>query len=393
MSVKNLLIGIIVIASLTTVGCKRKGCTDSTASNYDNKAKKDDGSCDYNVVGNYDRATMLTNIAQNYIIPAYSNYELTLTNLKSKVNLFNTSPSTSTLQELRLSWKQACIDWQSVAFIDFGPAKDISLKAQTNIFPVDTVLINSNISTGTYDLQIPSNFDAKGLQAIDYLLFGTGANKQAVIDYFMNNVAAKDYLTAISDELKTNASTVLLNWNATYSEAFKNNNTNNSQGSAVSNLVNALSSHFETYVRKGKVGLPAGVFNGFSQQAMPGHVEGFYSGYSIEFVEATMQAMRKYIKGNGFSSNETGQGLDDYINFVSAKDANGNALETTIDTQITKIITALNSHSNPLSFEVVNNSTEVLATYQEMQKLVPLIKVDLTSALGVLVTYQDNDGD
>jgi hypothetical protein len=393
MNVKNLIIGIIIIASIATVGCKRKGCTDSTASNYDSKAKKDDGSCDYNLMGNYDRAIMLTNIAENYIIPAYSNYELTLTNLKSKVSLFNASPSTSTLQELRLSWKQACIDWQSVAFIDFGPAKDLSLKAQTNIFPVDTSLINSNISTGTYDLQIPINFDAKGLQAIDYLLFGTGTNEQAVIDYFINHQAAKDYLSAVSDELKSNASTVLSNWNSSYSEAFKNNNADNSQGSSVSNLVNALSSHFETYVRKGKIGLPAGVFNGFSQQAMPGHVEGLYSEYSFEFAKATMQAMKKYIKGNDFSTNETGQGLDDYINFVSAKDANGNALEITIESQITTIITALNSHSNPLSFEVVNNSSKVLATYQEMQKLVPLIKVDLTSALGVLVTYQDNDGD
>ncbi len=35
--------------------CKKKGCTDSTATNYNNKAKKDNGSCLYkpfiNVIG------------------------------------------------------------------------------------------------------------------------------------------------------------------------------------------------------------------------------------------------------------------------------------------------------------------------------------------------------
>ena len=70
-----------------------------------------------------------------------------------------------TLQDLRQSWRQACIDWQAVSFIDFGPALDISLKSQTNIFPTDTALIKSNISSGTYDLQTPSNFDAKGVSS------------------------------------------------------------------------------------------------------------------------------------------------------------------------------------------------------------------------------------
>ena len=384
---------ILIITNISFMSCKRKGCTDPNASNYDSKAKKDDGSCQLNSVGTYDRAEMLSNLAENYIIPAYTNYELAITNLKSNVVSFNASPSISTLQNVREEWKNACINWQTVSFIDFGPALDISLKSQTNIFPTDTILINANISSGTYDLQVPSNFDAKGFQAIDYLLFGTGNNDQEIVDYFISTTEAKNYLTTVTNELKTNATTVLSNWTSTYKDIFKNNNADNSQGSAVSNLVNALSAHYETYVRKGKVGLPAGVFNGFSQQPMPGHVEGLYSGYSIDFSIAVMQAINKYIKGNHFSTNNAGQGLDDYINFVAAKDANGNALETTIDSQITTITTALSSHSNPLSDEVTNNSTQVLATYQEMQKLVPLIKVDLTSALGVLVTYQDNDGD
>lgn len=37
---------LILSAFLTTLySCKQKGCTDSNATNYDSKAKKDDGSC------------------------------------------------------------------------------------------------------------------------------------------------------------------------------------------------------------------------------------------------------------------------------------------------------------------------------------------------------------
>lgn len=38
---------ISLVFSLLTVSCNKKGCTDSLALNYDEKAKKDDGSCEF----------------------------------------------------------------------------------------------------------------------------------------------------------------------------------------------------------------------------------------------------------------------------------------------------------------------------------------------------------
>lgn len=39
------LTGLITVFAIT--GCKKKGCTDATAANYNSEAKKDDGSCHY----------------------------------------------------------------------------------------------------------------------------------------------------------------------------------------------------------------------------------------------------------------------------------------------------------------------------------------------------------
>ena len=49
--------------------------------------------------------------------------------------------------------------------------------------------------------------------------------------------------------------------------------------------------------------------------------------------------------------------------------------------------------NDPLSNEILTNKDDVTTCYSKLQELVPLMKVDMTSALGVLITYQDNDGD
>ena len=47
----------------------------------------------------------------------------------------------------------------------------------------------------------------------------------------------------------------------------------------------------------------------------------------------------------------------------------------------------------PLSIAVDQYKTEVDAAYLEIQKNVIMLKTDMPSAMGVLITYQDNDGD
>jgi hypothetical protein len=45
----NLIILISIFSLTIFSGCKKEGCTDENANNYDAKAKKDDGSCTYNI--------------------------------------------------------------------------------------------------------------------------------------------------------------------------------------------------------------------------------------------------------------------------------------------------------------------------------------------------------
>ncbi len=339
----------------------------------------------------FDRKEMVSNLTTQYIVPAYDNYVQKAEALNNKVNSFASTPSEAFLTECRNAWKALAMAWQSVAFLEFGPAENIGLRSQTNLYPVDTALINNNIASGGTNLGLPNNYVAKGIQAIDYLLFLPNLSEADIVQEYLNSTEKKDYLKALSQELLDNAKTVASDWGSESTD-FINNTASNAQGSAVSIIVNALSEHYEAFARKGKLGIPVGIFNGFSQTPLPGHAEAFYSGYSLELLIGHMEAIQTFIKGEGFATGGNGLGLDDYADFVSAKKGDEN-LSSAINTQIENIITDIESFSAPLSQYVTSNPAESKDAYQSMQKLVPLIKVDLTSALGVLITYQDNDGD
>lgn len=355
----------------------------------ENKVKFDDTTIS---VDDYNRQLMLTNYTNSYILPAYSAYKTELLELNNETQTFTATPSISNLQQLRVKWKSTLLIWQDVAFLEFGPAEYIALRSQTNVYPADTSLILNNINLGSYNLQAASNYAAKGFQSVDYLINGVGGNDQEIVDYFTSNTNARIYLKDVVNELKTNAEYVYNEWVNSYASTFISNSSSNAQGSSVSDLINALNMHYETYIRKGKIGLPSGVFNGFTQTPMPSHVEALYIQESLPYVYRSLNSFHKFINGNSYVTNVAGEGFDDYLTFVNAT-SNGVGLETAINNQIVSINNQLALINDPLSTEVLTNNQAVKDVYQQMQMLVPKMKIEMTDALGVLITYQDNDGD
>lgn len=351
------------------------------------KDKEDENSPD-----NFDREALLSNLSTNYILPAYQGFSNETSILYTLVSTFVSTPNETNLTNCQDQLKQCMLSWQSVSMLEFGPAEDITFKTQVNLYPADTSEIQTHISSGSYDLTLTENFDSKGLQALDFMLFLPNKTNAQRVDYYLNTSNASSFLLAVTSDLKNLSADIYSDWSGGYSTTFVNDNESNAQGSSVSNLVNALSMHYETYMRKGKVGIPLGVFNGFTQDALPGHCEAYYSSYSNELLKESVLSLQKLMNGTGFSTGVNGVGLDDYMDFVEAKNDDQD-LSVVINNQLDVVVADINSLSATMSDEVVNNSTTVHTLYSDMQQLVPLIKVDLTSALGVLITYQDNDGD
>ena len=369
-------------------GCSKKGCNDPNAINYDSSAKKNDNSCIYE---EFDKQILLTNITNNYILPSLNNYNTNVKNLDSLIKEFTQEPTNLGLSKVRDSWYNTLLTWQDISFIDFGPSTLIILKTQTNTFPADTFNIDKNITSGSWDFNTISSNDLKGFQALDYLLNKRGLTEIERITYYTNSQNARDYMNAISDELVTNIAYVVSEW-STYKNDFISDFATNANGSSVSEMINSMCLDYEFFTRRGKLGLPLGIFDLFSNDPLPELVECLHYGQSLPFIKRSVESLQKYINGIHYSSNENGIGFDDYMNFVNATSNNEN-LSSVINSKFDLILTNLNTLNDPLSSELVTNNYQVNLAYDAMQNLVPYIKVDMTSALGVLITYADNDGD
>lgn len=334
----------------------------------------------------FDRKAMLTNIGTNIIIPAYTSFQADATALDAAVTAFNSAPDITKLAALQAAFQITYKQWQSTSIFDFGPAEQISFRSNTNTYPADVAQITTNINAGTYNPDLLVNLPAKGLPAMDYLLFGTGADNNAILlQYTTDSKAAnrKTYLAALSAELKANATTVLNGWNGAYKNTYLNAD-GTDQGSSAGLLVNQLVYDYEI-LKNYEIGIPVGIQS--MGTTFPQKVQAYYSKMSVQLALLHLQAIQNVYMGG------SGSGFDDYLDKINAKYTNGTSLNTVIKNQFAAATTKLQALTDPLSANITSNPTAVTAAYTELQKLTVLLKTDMPSSLGILITYGDNDGD
>ena len=340
----------------------------------------------------FDRPAMLNNYGNNLIIPSYESLKSSVDDLDAAAGAFSTEPTPSNLSELQNELKTARLAWQDAAMYQFGPAEMNVLRAVLNTYPADTDKVNSNIESGDYNLETLENRAAAGFPALGYLLHGIGdSNEEIVIQYTSDQNASNRmaYLQDNVDYIKESTDATLNAWlpdGGNYIETFlSDDNAGTDVGSSLGMMVNALVLHYERFMRDGKIGIPAGVRS--AGVPRPEAAESFYAGYSLELAIANLQAIKRIYLGTGLN---TGDGLGFEENLISL-DAAG--LSDEIVTEIDQAIAALQDLNDPLSQQIENNNDPVLTAFQELQDVVVLLKADMASALGVTITFQDNDGD
>jgi predicted lipoprotein len=348
----------------------------------------DDASALEELNTSYDRSKMLVHWADNIIIPAHSSFQANLSNLDTSTKSFVANPNQSNLDDLRLKWLLSYKSWQHIEMFDIGKAEEIYYKAKMNIYPVDVSWLENNIEKGDYNLDDANNYSSQGFPAIDYLLHGIGADDSAILNKFNLNSKHSNYLTALVNKMVSSTNAVISDW-TNYRATFVGS-TANTASSSVNKLINDFIYYYEKGFRANKIGIPAGVFSGGT---LPSNVEAFYKkDVSKDLTLEAMEANIKFFNGTSFDGMSTGPSLKSYLVHLNTTKADV-TLSNSIETKLQSAKTSINSLSNNFVSQISSDNNKMLVTYDAIQSVVVLLKVDMLQAFNINVDYTDADGD
>lgn len=341
-----------------------------------------------------DRQLILTNWADNIIIPSYDNFKTKFNMMESKAVAFTETPDVNTLAELRSAWADAYHEWQKVELFEFGPAERYTMRNFFNIYPTDVAGILANINDPALSLEIPASYARQGFPALDYLLNGVGDDDTQIVAFYTSDAqAAKnlDYLNRLITRMNGIVDKVVTEW-PTYRSTFISK-TGLDIGSSMGIVVNAYVLNYERYIRSGKFGIPSGAIT--TGVTYPEKVEAYYKkDIGRGLAKTAHQASLDFFLGKSILDETAGPSFKSYLDKLDAKDLNtGTALSGLIQEQFEIVNDKIDPLSANLSEEVNSNNDAMKAVYTEMQKLVSMLKVDMTSAMSITITYTDNDGD
>ena len=341
---------------------------------------------------NFDRQEMLTNWADNIIIPAYTSFAGTTSDLKAAAEAFVSDPSLANYESLVTNWETAYLHFQDVSMFEIGKAEDLRFTNNLNIYPTDVDGLIDNILNGGYNLELPSQIAMQGFPALDYLLFGVVADQNAVLDFYQNDGNASkylDYVKDLADRIDDLTQTVLEDWKNNFRDSFVANS-GNSANASVDKLTNDFIFYYEKHLRAGKVGIPAGVFSG---NPLSENVEAFYrQNYSKALFNRALDAVINFFNGVHYGDVIEGESMATYIEYLNV-DKNGESLAKVINDQFDTARTTAQGLTDNFAEQVETDNTKMLATYDQLQLNVVHIKVDMLQAFNINVDFVDADGD
>lgn len=325
----------------------------------------------------FDKGPIMVNLADNYIIPGYSDLKNKITTLETSWNDFLADKTQAKLDLSKQAWVDANISFQHVKGFDFGPAMTANIAFTFGTFPCDTAQINSNIQNGGYDLNAAANLDAAGFDALDFLFY-----KPDALTRFQTVSSTCTYVSDIISKMKTEITAVVNGWGS-YRSTFVAG-TGNESTSPFALLVNNFCKDYEL-CKTTKIGFPIGNHTLGIQQ--PNYLEARRSGIGKTLLIENIRGLRCIFSGLSLSGNN-GQGFDDYLAAIDKA-----SLASTIQSRFDYMVSTPGNWTGTLEDLMGTSPSTLSEFYAYQQTTVVYIKTDMASAFGVLITYQDTDGD
>ena len=337
----------------------------------------------------FDRAKMLENYAQNLIKPAYQDLQSQVNILKTASDAFVANTNLQNLQNLQAAWENAYISWQYANAYNFGPAGEQGIRKglieEIGTFPVSESKIENAITNNNANFN-DFNRDARGFLTVEYLIFHLNNDNNAILSDFAS-VNRKNFLLGVVDNIKMRVDEVTVAWSSSYFNEFIRN-AGTDVGSSTSQLYNEFVKSFES-IKNFKAGLPLGRRPG-QTQAEPTRVEAYYSGKTRQMIGEHLKAIESIYYGKAKDGTD-GIGFKTYLEKVEG----GANLIASTENQWAVVKNTLNDVPQipRISEQITNNPTAFDNLHTELQRHTRFFKSDMSSILGISITFSSGDGD
>ncbi len=335
----------------------------------------------------FDRSAMLSDIANNHVLPTLSQLEVNVQALEGATVAFINQPNAANLQQAQSNWKTTMETWSQVEQLYFGPGQEKFLYIQLDNTPTAPFFIERVIQDTTVidslSIQDRSSY-TKGLGSIEYLLFEGNTGRTDLLQQYQTHTNAqrrKAYLLSTVQYTKGLIQTLYNGWRPaggnfaqTLSEAIDDKMT-----SGLSRYTNAIIHMSQTMARK-KIGKPLGKE---TKTIDPTLVESPYGAHTYAIIRNNLKGIEAVF--GRLEDNRLGAILTD----VTGSDAATKRILGELDA----LAQLLDQRTSTLQQDLINDPAAVEALYQATKSLHEQLKNELTMAFSITILANPDDGD
>jgi len=309
-----------------------------------------------------EKTNVRKSIASNVILPTYIDMEAKAGLLYTSIQNFNTNSNDANLAVCQNAWYAVRNAWEKSEGFLFGPVAVENIDPRIDTWPVnyqslDSLLASNAIYTTTY---IEILEDAlRGFHPIEYLLFGINKGKKA--NEF--NQRQKDYLLALTENLKGLCNKTVSDWNSGFYVDFTTPSSTSvykTEREVYEEIVNAMSGICDE-VANGKISEP------FISQDATLEESPFALNSLVDFTN-NMQSVENVYYGKYITD---GKGLEDFVKLHNL------SLDNKMKQKITASITSLNNITVPFGKAIKEQPTQVQNAIDAINELKKVLEEEL----------------
>ena len=159
----------------------------------------------------YNAAALLDHAANGVILGTYGNLDQKAVALQATVTALTAAPTPIALAAARQAYREAGALWEAIEAFAFGPVSTQGLDAVIDTWPLNRVDLTALLASAdplTPASLSPRDGGLQGFHPIEFLLFGTNANK------VLGNFTTREYifLSSSARNLKTTMARLLQTW-------------------------------------------------------------------------------------------------------------------------------------------------------------------------------------